>query len=62
MNKKEPVYYIEKKLFGMIIKVPVKASEIEALYNQVVLDAQATVTVDDSPEETVFGNAEELHR
>lgn len=57
---KEPVYYIEKKMFGMVIKIPIKASEIEALHNQLMCDAQPPK--EDPVQLSVFDNPEEVHR
>lgn len=37
MNK-QPKYYITKRMFGMIIQVPVTASEIETLHSQLMMD------------------------
>jgi hypothetical protein len=57
---KEPVYYIEKKIFGMIIKIPIKASEIEALHDQLMCDAQ--LPKEDLVLSSVFDKPEEVHR
>lgn len=57
---KEPVYYIEKKMFGMIIKIPIKASEIEFLYNQLMCDTQPPK--EDPVQLNIFDTPEEVHR
>lgn len=55
--KPQPKYYITKRMFGMIIQIPVTASEIEALHNQLVADSMAPsedplqVSIFDTPEE-----------
>lgn len=35
---KQPKYYITKKMFGMVIQIPVTASEIESLHSQLMAD------------------------
>lgn len=56
----EPVYYIEKKVFGMIIRIPVKASEIETLYEQLINDSKQPS--EDPVQLSIFDNPEEVHR
>ena len=55
--KPQPKYYITKRIFGMIIQIPVTASEIEARHNQLITDSTAPsedplqVSIFDTPEE-----------
>jgi hypothetical protein len=58
--KPQPKYYITKKVFGMIIQIPVTASEIENLHNQLIADSKAPS--EDPLQISIFDTPEEVHR
>lgn len=60
MNDKQPKYYITKKIFGMVVQIPVSASEIESLYNQLIGDT--TPPAEDPVQLSIFDNPKDVCR
>ena len=60
MKNKQPIYYIAKKIFGVVIQIPVTASEIEQLHSMLI--EGSNLPAEDPVQVSIFGNPEDISK